>query len=144
MSDLSGYSALAASNERQSLLVAAVLAQQASACVADHNGRLVKTMGDAALMEFTDAREALAAVEALHQGCANAFDTLKVPALPVHSAMHIGEVTEAPDGDIFGHTVNVAARLQGEAASGEIVMSEAMKNRLALDETRLRRWAAER
>ena len=34
---------------------------------------------------------------------------------PLHSALRSGEVSEAPDGFIFGHAVNVIARLQGEA-----------------------------
>jgi len=35
--------------------------------------------------------------------------------LPIHAAIHRGEVVEAPSGDVFGATVNLAARLLGAA-----------------------------
>ena len=45
-------------------------------------------------------------------------------ALPIlHFGVHLGEVTEN-HGDIYGDGVNTAARLQGQARAGQIVVSE--------------------
>ena len=47
-----------------------------------------------------------------------------MPLLPIHSGIHNGEIVEAPNGDVFGDTVNVAARLEGQAKGDQAVLSE--------------------
>ena len=56
---------------------------------------------------------------------------LNLPALPLHFGLHTGEVVRDKDGDIFGGTVNLAARLQGVAHAGEIVVSDSVASALA-------------
>lgn len=132
LSDVSGYSALAAKNERQSLLIAALLVQQAELITATHGGRVVKAMGDAVLMAFDSAASAIKALEALHERFPSNAASLGLPALPLHSGLHVGEVTIGPDGDIFGHAVNLTARIQAQAGDGEILLSHAAMDAASL------------
>src|SRR5262249_40894481 len=64
--DLSGYTALSGRDEKQALLVAALLAQRALRAASSQGGRVVKGMGDAVLLEFEDARRACLALRELH------------------------------------------------------------------------------
>jgi adenylate cyclase len=133
MSDLTGYTALSARDEKQALLLAALLHRNAERVASAHHGRLVKSIGDAVMLEFPDARNAARALMALHGDFPAACHALGVEALPVHSGAHIGEVVVARDGDLFGQTVNLAARIQGEAKAGQIVVSDAFISSLDSD-----------
>lgn len=130
-SDLSGYTALTARDERSAMIAAALFHREAKRLAERHGGRLVKTIGDAVHLEFESAAEAVAAVRELHEGYAKAAAALDLPVLGIHSGVHYGEVMAAPDGDIYGTVVNVAARLQGQARDGEIVVSEVVRNACA-------------
>ena len=125
LSDLSGYTLLSSRDEKQALLLAALLQRQAAKLTDKHGGRVVKSMGDAVLFAFDDATTAARVLSALHRDFPGAAEQLGITALPVHSGAHLGEVTEASDGDLYGQTVNIAARLQGGAIPGQIVVSEA-------------------
>lgn len=126
LSDLSGYTRLSSEDEKQALLLAALLQRKAATLTGEHGGRIVKSMGDAVMFAFEDVPSALRVLEQLHRGFADAARSLGIEALPVHSGAHIGEVTIAHDGDIYGQTVNVAARIQGSASPGQVVVSAAL------------------
>ncbi|MEO8385067.1 MAG: adenylate/guanylate cyclase domain-containing protein [Betaproteobacteria bacterium] len=126
ISDLSGYTSLSAKDEKQALLLAALLQRQAARLTEAHGGRIVKSMGDAVMFAFDDAVSTITVLQALHHDFAPAAGQLGVEALQVHSGAHTGEVTIAHDGDIYGQTVNIAARIQGSAAPGQIVVSESV------------------
>ena len=125
LSDLSGYTALSSRDEKQALLMAALLQRQAQKVTDAHGGRVVKSMGDAILFAFDDASTAVKVLAALHRDFAPAAEQVGLVPLPLHSGAHVGEVTVAHDGDIYGQTVNVAARIQGIAPAGQIVVSDA-------------------
>ncbi|MDX2011767.1 MAG: adenylate/guanylate cyclase domain-containing protein [Myxococcaceae bacterium] len=97
-----------------------------------HGGVVVKTMGDAVMAVFPDelagvagARDMLTDFEAFRLGDALGERTsLKVG---VHGGP--GFVATANKVlDYFGQTVNVAARLQGEAKAGQLVVAESVAN----------------
>ena len=126
-SDLSGYTALSARDERSAIVAAALFHREAKKIAEREGGRLVKTIGDAVHLEFPGAREAITAARQLHARYPLAAAALELPALGIHSGVHVGEVIATPDGDIYGTVVNVAARLQGQARDGEIVVSQAVR-----------------
>jgi class 3 adenylate cyclase len=106
-----------------------------------HGGRVLKTTGDGLLMHFESAvqavRCALAAQETLGEMAA------RRPAGEVLShriGIHLGDVFLSAD-DVMGEGVNVAARLQHEAAPGGICISQTVydviKNRLQIQTTYL-------
>lgn len=138
LSDLSGYTALSERDEKQALLVAALLQRQAHMAADEFEGRVVKSMGDAVVMTFHDAAGAAKALAALHGRFGDAAKSLGLTPLAVHSGAHIGEVTETGDGDIYGQTVNIAARLQALAQPGQRVASEIFANSANLGEAQRR------
>lgn len=90
-----------------------------------HGGRLVKSLGDGMLLAFEDtARAAAAALRMqglLGSARAQGIDDRKVP-LRLRMGLHVGDVT-LDEIDVYGHGVNLAARLATLALPGEIVAS---------------------
>ena len=127
-SDLSGFTALSGRDERSAVIAASLLHKTAREAARANGGRLVKTVGDAVVLEFAQADQALAAVSTIHRQYAQGSAVLGLPALAVHTGLNAGDILVASDGDIYGSTVNLAARLQDAARPGEIVASEEVKS----------------
>lgn len=124
--DVGGYTALAARDEHAALLLAGVLRKSARDAAERHGGRLVKTIGDAAMLCFPSPADALAGLRELRQRYGRGTAALEIEALPLHAGMHHGEVVVGRDGDLYGADVNLAARLQGAAGDGELLASESV------------------
>jgi adenylate cyclase len=104
--------------------------------IAEHHGRLVKTMGDGLLVEFPSVVNALRCAVDVQRAIAE--HNLGQPAgqkLEFRIGINLGDVI-VENGDIHGDGVNIAARLQTLAAPGGIVISGAaydqVKNRLEI------------
>lgn len=95
-----------------------------------HGGRLVKSLGDGFMLEFSDVRSAVRAAFAVHhlsEGVnvglpGNRHMLLRVGA-------HVGELI-ADERDVYGRGVNLAARLTQLAGPGEIVVSAQVRDQL--------------
>lgn len=122
-SDLGGYSALSASDEQQALHLAGHLQKEAAEVGRRQGGRIVKTIGDAVLWVFPRPEQAFAASLALAEAIRREARKDGLPDLPLNSGVHFGSLVEAPDGDVFGAAVNLAARIQGAAQGGVVVAS---------------------
>jgi class 3 adenylate cyclase len=129
--DLSGYTALSATDEGQAILHSAALARVAHDEAHRRSGRVVKSLGDAVLLLLPDAPQAFAALQAIELRYRESAATLGLVPLPLHSALHWGEVVLARDGDVFGQTVNVTARLVHAAQAGQVIVSGAARDRLS-------------
>lgn len=90
--------------------------------VRDHDGAVVKTIGDAVMASFGDPADAVRAALSMQARIADQELTLK---LGVHMGPSV-VVTLNDRLDYFGSTVNMAARLQGQSAGGDIVLSRAV------------------
>jgi adenylate cyclase len=128
--DLSGYTRLTEERgDEVAVRFASTLQREADAVAAAYEGRLVKLLGDGAMLRFPDAERGLEAALALVQG-------LGVDgSLPAHAGVHTGPVIER-DLDLFGRTVNMASRIAGAAGPGEVLVSEAVAE--AVDNPALR------
>lgn len=90
--------------------------------VRDHDGAVVKTIGDAVMASFGDPADAVRAALAMQARIADQDLSLK---LGVHMGPSV-VVTLNDRLDYFGSTVNMAARLQGQSEGGDIVLSRAV------------------
>jgi class 3 adenylate cyclase len=98
-----------------------------AAIVRDHDGAVVKTIGDAMMASFTDPAHAVRAALAMRSAIASQAHTDSNLVLKV--GVHAGPsvvVTLNDRLDYFGSTVNMAARLQGQSAGDDIVLSHAV------------------
>ncbi len=85
-------------------------------------GRTIKNMGDGLLCDFAAADQALLAAEAMQLAIAGQ-ESASQPNLSIHVGCHLGQVIENA-GDLFGDTVNIAARIAGLAAAGQIIATQ--------------------
>ncbi len=92
------------------------------AIIRDHDGGVVKTIGDAVMASFGDPANAVRAALDMQRKIADHDLVLKL-------GVHVGPsvVVNLNDRlDYFGSTVNMAARLQGQSEGGDIVLSRAV------------------
>src|SRR5271170_614575 len=122
--DVAGYSRLMGADEEGTL--AALKAHQRELLdpkIAEFRGRIVKTTGDGLLIEFGSVVDATHCAMDVQRSMAGR--NVSVPPdkrLEFRIGITVGDVI-VEDNDIFGDGVNVAARLEGIAEPGGIVIS---------------------
>jgi TolB-like protein/class 3 adenylate cyclase len=96
--------------------------------IAQHHGRVVKLMGDGFLVEFASVVEALTCALAWQEAVEVRADEVPVDqALRFRIGVNLGDVMVKAD-DIYGNGVNVAARLEGMAEPGSVLVSRTVFN----------------
>jgi class 3 adenylate cyclase len=96
-----------------------------------NGGVVVKTIGDGTLSHFTDALACCRSAAAIQRGMeqlnlSKKYKTLLLARIGVHTGECILEKN-----DIFGDVVNTAARFEGAANPGEILISEETYNAIS-------------
>jgi class 3 adenylate cyclase len=128
--DLSGFTKLTEERgDEVAVQTATGLQRDAETVARRRGGRLVKLLGDGALLRFSEAKASVQAALDLVE----ALDPRG--SLAAHAGIHTGPVVER-DLDVFGGTVNLASRIASVAAGGEVLTSRAVAN--AVDEPSLR------
>jgi TolB-like protein len=95
-----------------------------------HHGRLVKSMGDGLMLEFPSVQPAMQAAFAIQRACAAAnTDVPPEQHMLLRMGAHVGQLI-ADQHDVYGHGVNLAARLTTLAGPGEIVVSADVRDQL--------------
>lgn len=125
--DISGYTALTESaGDAAAARATSRFEHAVTVAMAAAGGRIVKLLGDGALLLFQDAEPCATAVRAVTA----IRDQLVAEGLHPHAGIDVGPVTER-DGDVFGRTVNHASRLASVATAGQVVVSDAVASALA-------------
>lgn len=116
--DLSGFTALTeVHGDTEAADLAAGFFEETRALLRDHNAEEVKTLGDAIMIRCNAVPDAIGlALQIVHEvGSRHGFPSVRV-------GLHSGPAVPR-DGDWFGATVNLAARISAAAAGGEILLS---------------------
>src|SRR6266849_6615208 len=121
--DIVGYTLLGQKNESLSLSLLEEQRRLVREILNRHNGREVKTIGDAFLIEFPSALDAVRCAYDI-QGRARERNVPLPEEKRVHLriGIHLGDVVES-EGDISGDAVNVASRIGPFAENGGISLS---------------------
>ncbi len=122
--DVAGYSRMMGADEAGTLrAVRRVLVRVLQPSLAEHGGRIVKLMGDGALIEFASIVDAVACgIEMQHALEAEPSLTPSGEPIRVRIGINLGDII-IDGGDIYGDGVNLAARLQEFALPGGIALS---------------------
>jgi len=116
--DLTGYTALVEERgDEAAAEVAADLASVVQDTSRAHGGRPVKWLGDGVMFHFSDS------TGAIRGGMDLVHDAERAVAVPARIGINAGAVV-VQEGDYFGRTVNVAARIADHARPREVLVSE--------------------
>jgi adenylate cyclase len=92
-------------------------------------GEVVKTIGDEVMASFPTPDAAATAASRMH-AAVESLAPVADKRLALRVGFHAGPVLRR-DGDLFGDTVNLAARLAGQATPGQILTSRETADRLS-------------
>ena len=126
VADIVGYSRLMGAEEEATLERLRALRNEVfSPAIEAHGGRVVSRAGDGAVVEFRSVVEAARCAIDITKGLAERNAPLPLERrIEIRTGIHLGDVIETPDGDLFGDAVNIAARLERICAPGGICLSE--------------------
>jgi class 3 adenylate cyclase len=121
--DLTGYTQLTEERgDEVAARVAGRLAWLVNDVARSRGGRPVRWLGDGGLFHFRESWMAvIAGLDMVERAPA-------VDLPPAHVGIHTGPVI-SQDGDVYGRTVNVAARIASYAQAGQVVVSEETAHR---------------
>ena len=122
--DIVGFSRQMGADEARMLRLLEVHNQLIQQAVTEHHGHVIKTIGDAFLVEFPSVVNAVQCAQVIHAQL-RTYNAEKESAKQIHVriGIHLGDVVQK-DGDVFGDGVNIASRLQSLAEPDTICISE--------------------
>ena len=136
--DVAGYSRLMGVDEEGTLTaLKAHRSELIDPKIAEHHGRIVKTTGDGALIEFASAVDAVRCSMEIQRAMAERnAGRPEDRRIEFRIGINVGDII-IDEGDIYGDGVNIAARVETLASPGAICLSEnayqQIKGKLALD-----------
>ncbi len=122
--DIIGFSRQMGMDEAHTLQLLGIHNRIIRQAVAEHHGVVIKTVGDAFLVDFPSVVHAVQCAQQI-QAQLRAHNTDKEKAEQVHVriGIHLGDIVQQ-EGDVFGDGVNVASRLQTLAEPDTICISQ--------------------
>lgn len=114
--DMVGFTALMQRDEARAHALRERQLTVLRGAVEGHHGTLLQLYGDGSLSVFRSAVDAVACAIEVQRSLR------EEPAVPLRIGVHSGDVVH-DEGGVFGDGVNVAARIQGLAAAGSVLLS---------------------
>lgn len=123
--DVAGFTKLVSEDEEATLHRLAELRSIMDPIIESYGGRIANTAGDSVLACFDNPTGAVeAAISIQEQHNANNAQLRTSDRMRYRIGINIGEVVQQPNGDLLGHGVNVASRLETISEPGGICLAE--------------------
>ena len=121
--DMVGFSRQMGADEARMLRLLEVHNHTIQRAVTEHHGAVIKTIGDAFLVDFPSGVHAVQCAQRI-QAQFRTHNAEKEPSEQIHVriGIHSGDIVQR-DGDVFGDGVNVASRLQALAELDTVCIS---------------------
>ena len=140
--DICRYSQLSETDEVRAIQAVNIISDCLSQVVEEYGGRIFNRAGDGLLAEFPSANHCVrAAIKFVNQIDSDATLNSGGDKITLRVGLHVGDAIEQKSGDLLGHGVNVAARLQQSAKENAIFASANIVNLVSAD---LKRQAGNR
>ena len=128
--DIAGYGRMMHDDETGTIAaLGSIWRETFNPAVAARRGRIVKMMGDGALVEFASAVDAVDCAVAIQHAMAERNRGVDRP-IAFRIGVNLGDVV-VEDDDIFGDGVNVAVRLEGQAPRGGVLVSDLVHSQVS-------------
>jgi TolB-like protein/tetratricopeptide (TPR) repeat protein len=129
--DIAGYSRLMGVDEEGTLAaLKACRRELIDPKIAEHQGRIVKTTGDGALVEFASVVDAVrCAIDIQRATAERNTDTPGDRRIEFRIGINVGDII-LDEGDIYGDGVNIAARLEALAEPGGICVTQVVRDQV--------------
>jgi adenylate cyclase len=121
--DMVGFTASAQTDEAEALRLLREQEKLVRPLLKTHKGREIKSTGDGFLVEFDSALRAVQCGIDIHQHLQERNSKPSCTPIRLRIGVHLGDVEERGN-DIFGDSVNIAARIEPLAEPGGICISE--------------------
>jgi adenylate cyclase len=122
--DIVGFSRQMGENEARTLRLLEIHDQVIRQAVTEYHGKVIKTIGDAFLVDFPSVVHAVQCAQQIQaQLKSHNAEKDKAEQIHVRIGIHLGDIVQR-DGDVFGDGVNIASRLQGLAEPDTICISD--------------------
>jgi adenylate cyclase len=138
--DVVGYSRMMGVDEEGTLAALKTIRRELiEPKIAEHQGRIVKTTGDGALVEFGSAVDAVRCAMDIQRATAERNANMpESRRIAFRIGINVGDII-IDEGDIYGDGVNIAARIEPLAEPGAICLSDnayqQIKGKLSIDVT---------
>ena len=130
LADVVGYSRLMSADEEGThLRLAGYVQSLIDPAVAKHHGRLIRSMGDGMLVEFDSALDAVRCGVDIQRGLADQGSLQSDRQIQLRIGINTGDVI-VDERDIYGNSINIAARLEGLAEPGQIYVTRGVRDQL--------------
>jgi len=129
--DIKGFSTLMGKDEKGTLKLLREHGAVMDPCVQAHNGQVAKRIGDAYMVWFGSALDALECAFSMQTALAKLRKHIPVQ---VRIGLNCGDVFFDEDNDLYGNTVNMAKRLEAEATADGICVSETVRQNISPSE----------
>jgi adenylate cyclase len=125
--DVVGYSRLMSMDDHATLAALDAARGVFRGAIESHRGRVIDMAGDSVLAVFETATGAVTAALAIQETLNAALAAIPEDRrMRFRIGVHLGDVLEKVDGTVYGDGVNIAARLEGLAVPGGVVVSDAV------------------
>ncbi|MBI3757665.1 MAG: tetratricopeptide repeat protein [Deltaproteobacteria bacterium] len=122
--DIVGFSRQMGADETRTLRLLAVHNQAMERAIAAHHGHVIKTFGDAFLVDFPSVVHAVQCAQHVQaQFLAHNTEKELPEQIHIRIGIHLGDIVVQPNGDVLGDGVNIASRLQTFAEPDTICIS---------------------